>query len=272
MFIDTHCHLNIMGKKEFDTLLHADHFVAIEQIINQAKAAGVGAIVNVGTSLPESINSIEIAKRFKNVYAAVALHPCDCTESWKEDFEAIKKLVIKKEENKIVAIGEIGLDFYHKPFVRQRQEDVFKAQIELALEFNLPLSFHVREAGDEFLKVLEEYVKEIKNGVIHCFSQKADFAKIVVDWGLFVGIDAPIGYPKNEWLREVVAGIPLDHIVLETDAPFLPPVEYRGKQNTPVYLPLFAKIVADIKGVSLEELERLTTINAIELFDLPVNE
>lgn len=272
MFIDTHCHLNIMAKKEFDTLLLPEQFTIIQQIVDQAKMSGVGAIVNVGTSLPESINSVEIAKKFQHVYAAVALHPCDCTDSWKKDFEEIKKLVIRKEENKIVAIGETGLDFYHKPFEKQRQQDAFKAQIELALEFNLPLSFHVREAGDEFLKVLEEYVKEIKNGVIHCFSQKADFAKIVVDWGLFVGIDAPIGYPKNDWLREVVAGIPLDNIVLETDAPFLPPVEYRGKQNSPVYLPLFAKIIADLKGISLEELEKVTTMNAITLFDLPLSE
>ncbi|MBY0353371.1 TatD family hydrolase [Candidatus Babeliales bacterium] len=268
MFVDTHCHLNMMVKTEFDTLLKPEHFVLVHDIIEQAKRAGVTQIINVGTSLPESMNSVALAQHFDNVYATVGLHPCDCTPTWRKDFEDIVRLVKNKEENKIKAIGEVGLDFYHKPFDAQRQVDAFKAQIELALEYNLPLVIHVRDAGEELLRVLEEYVKEIKGATIHCFSQKQDFADIVVGWGFYIGIDGPITYPKNDELRSIVKATPLEHIILETDAPFLPPQQYRGKQNSPVYLPLFAQTIADLKGVSLEELARQTTANATKLFDL----
>lgn len=268
MFIDTHCHLNMMVKTEFDTLLKPEHFMLVQDILENAKRAGVSKIINVGTSVSESMNSVALAKRFDNVYASVGLHPCDCTPTWRKDFDEIVKLVKHKEENKIKAVGEIGLDFYHKPFDAQRQVDAFKAQIELALEYDLPLVIHVRDAGDETLRVLEEYVKEIKGATIHCFSQAQYFADVVIGWGFYIGIDGPITYPKNDALRAIVQATPLEHIILETDAPFLPPQQFRGKQNSPVYLPLFAQTIADLKSISLEELARQTTANAIKLFDL----
>lgn len=268
MFVDTHCHLNMLVKKEFDTLLTPDQLAAVGPILQDAANAGVEKIINIGTSLPESINSVEIAKRYPSVFATVGLHPCDCTESWYNDFKELEKLVKNKEANKIIGIGEVGLDFYHKPFFRQRQEDAFKAQIELALEHQLPLSIHVRDAGQELLEVLEPYVKNIKGAVIHCFSQSQDFANIVLGWGFYVGIDAPIAYPKNETLREVVKNIPLSHIILETDAPFLPPQQYRGKPNHPAYIPLFATTIADLKGVTLAVVRDVTTTNVKKLFGI----
>ncbi len=268
MFIDTHCHMNMMGKKEFDVLLKEEHFPKIKEVVEVALQNGIEKIINVGTSLPESINCVEIAKRFDNVFAIVGIHPCDATKDWMQDFKEIKKLVQRKEELKIVGIGEIGMDFYHKPFDKDRQRDAFKAQIELALENDLPISFHVRDAADEFLRALEEYVKEIKGGVIHCFCQKQDFADVVLGWGLYVGIDGPITYPKNDWFREIVADIPLNRILLETDAPFLPPQQFRGKQNHPAYIPIFAQTVADLHNVSLEKLAEVTTNNAENLFSI----
>lgn len=259
-----------MVKKEFDVLLSPDQIIQSSEIVKRAQDAGVGVIINVGTSLPESLNSVMLAQKFENVYSTVGLHPCDCTSAWKKDFEQIRHLAQHKEENKIVAIGEVGLDFYHKPFDAQRQKDAFKAQIELALEYSLPLSIHVREAGEETLRVLEEYVREIKGAVIHCFSQNADFAQVVLEWGFYVGIDAPIQYPKNQLLRDIVATIPLERIVLETDSPFLPPQAFRGKPNSPEYLPLFVPTIAQLKGVSVEDVERITTENACALFDISV--
>lgn len=268
MFIDTHCHLNALVKKEFDTLLEESHFPAIGNFIEQAKSVGVLTIINVGTSLPESLNSIAIAKKFPNVFATVGLHPCDCTPTWRDDFKEIAKLARGHRENKIVGIGEVGLDFYHKPFDKQRQVDAFKMQIELALECNLALVVHVREAADELLRILEEYRKEIKRAVIHCFCQEQYVADTVIDWGFFIGIDAPLTYPKNELLRSVVTKVPLTSIVLETDSPFLPPQSHRGKQNAPAYIPLFVPLIAQLKGVSIEEVGRQTTLNAKKLFSL----
>ena len=268
MFVDTHCHLNIMVKKEFDTLLSEEHFPIAHEIIAQARDAGVTQIVNVGTSLPESQNCVALAQRFPEVVATVGLHPCDCTPTWRKDFEEIAKLAKQHKGTAVVGIGEVGLDFYHKPFDKQRQTDAFKAQIELCLELDLALVVHVRDAGDELLKVLEPYAKDIKRGVIHCFSQDQSFADVVLDWGFYLGIDGPVTYPKNEQLRAIVRSTPLEQLVLETDAPFLPPQQYRGKKNSPAYIPLFASLIAELKGVTLEHVAQVTTHNAQRLFSL----
>jgi len=268
MFVDTHCHLNMLVKKEFDVLLTPDQIEAIDAIIQEAYNAGVKKIINVGTSLLESINSVEIAKHYVTVFATVGIHPCDATESWYNDFKEIEKLAQHKEKNKIVGIGEVGLDFYHKPFFRQRQEDVFKAHIELAIEHKLPLSIHVRDAGDELLEVIEPYAKNITGAVIHCFSQNQAFANTVIQWGFYIGIDAPITYPKNEQLRDIVRNISLNNIIFETDSPFLPPQEYRGKQNRPAYIPLFAQTVADLKKETLAVVQEVTTANVKKLFGI----
>lgn len=257
-----------MTKKERGEPLGEEHFEQIKEIIDQAVNAGVTKMVNVGTSLQESIDSVNIAKKFDNVFATVGIHPCDATPQWRSDVEGLKKLLANKEENKIVGVGEIGLDFFHKPFDVQRQKDAFKAQLELCLEHQLALVIHVREAGDELLRVLEEYAKDIKRAVIHCFCQSQDFADQVIEWGFYLGIDAPITYPKNDLLRSVVTNVPLEHLVLETDAPFLPPQKLRGKRNYPAYIPMFAPLIADLKGVSLEEVASVTTANAEKLFNL----
>jgi TatD DNase family protein len=271
MFIDTHCHLNIIAPKQPEQLLEQSHFASIDEAFVQAAEQRVQMIINVGTSIAESLNSITIAKRYQSVFATVGIHPCDSRDfdgTVHDAHRELKKMVQHKEENKIVGIGETGLDYYHKPFDADRQKDFFKMQIELALEHKLALVVHVREAADDLLRVLEEYVPNKIRGVIHCFSQKKYVADLVVDWGLYVGLDAPIGYPKNEEMRTVFKNIPLAHIVLETDAPFLPPQQYRGKPNRPAYLPMIAQYLADIQGVSIEEVELITTQNAKALFKL----
>lgn len=265
MFIDTHCHLNIMVAKEVDAPLQPTDFPIIQAHVAQAAQAGVTTIINVGTSLPESHNSMMIAACCPNVYATVGIHPCDATASWRDDMVQLESWVKEKGKNKIVGIGETGLDYYHKPFDGALQKEVFSAHIELANRYDLPLVVHVREAGDDLLKVLEQY-KGRARGVIHCFQQSLAFAQTVIEWGFYIGIDAPITYPKNGPFREIVAQIPLSSIVLETDAPFLPPQEYRGRPNHPAYLPGFAQTVADLHGVTREELAASSSNNARRLF------
>lgn len=270
MFIDTHCHLNIMVDKQPNQPLEEIHLNAIKDFIDEAYNVDVRQIVNIGTTLAESINSITLAQRFGNVFAAIGMHPCEIQAGWRSDFDRIAALLKQHKHREVVGIGEIGLDFYHKPYDRSLQEDACKAQIELALEHDVAIVFHVRDATDELLKLIEPYAKHLaQRAVIHCFCHAQDFADVVTGWRLFIGIDGPITYPKNEWLRQVITKVPLEYLVLETDAPYLPPQVLRGKQNKPAYIPLFAQTIADLKKISLEALARATTTNTQRLFRLP---
>ena len=267
MFIDTHCHLNLIAKKKFDVILSKDQIDGLKKILVDAKNVGVEIIFTVGTSVVESNNCIDIASKFNNVYAVVGIHPCDCTADWINDLDIIAKIVANKKENKIVGIGETGLDFYHKPYDEKRQISAFKKHIELAIENDLPLVVHVRESAQSVFDILKNYKNSV-NGVIHCFSQDREFAKKFLDLGFYLGLNAPVTYPKNEAFRDVIKYIPLNRILLETDAPFLPPQQFRGKINLPEYIPLFAKTIADIKNIDILELEEVTTINAKTLFKI----
>lgn len=269
MFIDTHCHINMVVKENFDRPLTETELLQAKNEIGLAKAAGVSRIINVGTSLIESMNCVALARMYPEVFATVGIHPCDAEANWSEDFKTIAKYAAEHKQHRIVGIGEVGLDFYHKPFNVQRQKDCFRAHIELALKHDLGLSIHVREAGEELLYVLDEYHKEIKRAVIHCFSQNQDFANVVLGWGFYLGIDAPITYPKNTLLREIVVNTPLSSLVLETDSPFLPPQLLRGKPNHPSFIPMFVDVIAGLKEVSTAEVARITTENAERLFALP---
>lgn len=268
MLIDTHCHLAMMVKKKFDTPLTEQELAAIYPIIKQAQQEQVTIIITVGTNLIDSKNSIAIAKRYPNVYATVGLHPKDCTVEWRNDLAGIKKLLKKKEENKIVAIGECGLDFHWPNYTIQRQKDALKAQIELALEHNLALTIHTRDAYEEMLQLLQEFKEQIKRGVLHCFSEDQIFANQILNLGLLLGIGGIITYPKNETLRTIVATTSLEKIVLETDAPFLPPQIVRGKQNHPKYITTIAHYIASLKGIPFKQIAQQTTINAKKIFNL----
>jgi TatD DNase family protein len=270
MFIDTHCHLNMMIQKQPDELLCEEAYPFIDAIVHRAHEARVESIINIGTGVNESLNSIALARRYKGVYATVGIHPSDCGQygsgSLRQALAPLRTMLDHKNDNKIVAVGEIGLDFFHKPYDRDLQIDFFNAQIELAGEYNLPVVVHIREAGNDVLKILEQYRTHNLRGVIHCFLQTEEFAQTVIEWGWYVGLDAPITYPKNEKLRQLFSRIPLKHILLETDAPFLPPQIYRGKQNSPAYIPLIADALASLHGVDCSTIEETTTTNAQRLF------
>jgi TatD DNase family protein len=269
--VDTHCHINCMIKKEFDRLLTVNDFPHAASIVDEASKAGVKKIINVGTSLAESINCVELAKSFNQCYAAVGIHPNDCTGQWQQDLKQIESLwfdkrIPKHKNFRIVAIGECGIDRHYPDFNLQRQKDAFKAQIELALEHELPLIVHTRDAGDETLRSLEEYIRNGLKGVIHCFSEDTSFAQTALGYGFVLGIGGTLTYPKNRELREIFQSIPLEKIILETDAPFLPIQSMRGKQNHPKYILDIAQFLAELRNEPFEKIAQLTTQTAMHLF------
>lgn len=268
MLIDTHCHINMMVKKEFDAPLNPDEIKSAHIIIDEARAHDVSYIINVGTNLIESKNCIALAQHYEAVFAAVGIHPNDCTSSWADDLKELSLLVKNKEKNKIVAIGECGIDRHYPDYNIARQKDVFKAQIELALENDLALIVHTRDARDETLRSLEEFKGQITRGVIHCFSEDQSFADLVIEWNFVLGIGGTITYPKNNYLRDIVKKVGAENIVLETDAPFLPPQTMRGKQNHPAHINTIAHYIADLQNISFEIIAEQTYTNSKRLFNI----
>lgn len=268
MLVDTHCHMNMMVKEAFDRPLTTQEVAQAQPIVHQAQLQEVTTIINVGTSLVESNNCVALAQHYSNVYATVGIHPNDLTNDWKSDFKELEKLVQNKEHNKIVGIGECGLDYHYPDYNKQRQYDAFKAQIELALEHNLALVVHTRDAHDETLKSLEEFKGQISRGIIHCFSEDQSFADYTISWGFVLGIGGTLTYPKNNALREIFKNVSLEKIVLETDAPFLPPQTMRGKQNNPANIKLVAQYLAELRNESFETIANSTTQNAYKVFNI----
>lgn len=267
--VDTHCHLDLIVQKQFDVLLTEQDIAAIQSIVDQSMQADVDTLIMVGSSLPSTINSVACAARYKNIFAVVGLHPDDMKDiSWRDRFQEIKKLLSHTAHEKIVGIGECGLDYYRE-HNKQLQTDGFKAHIELALEHDLALVVHSRNAGDETLRALEEYVPDIR-ATIHCYSYDMSFAQQAISWNLYLGLGGTITYPKNDYLRTVATSVPLTSIVLETDAPFLPPQHMRGKQNHPDQIKSIAHYLANLRQQPLIEIAQQTTKNARELFRLEV--
>ena len=269
MLIDTHCHINTMIKEKFDCPLTKNDIPAARAIVEQAAEWDVTRIINVGTSLIESQNCILLAKALEHVYATVGIHPNDCTTDWQSDFKAIEKFVKAKEANFIVGIGECGMDYHYPDYNKERQRDAFRAQIELALEHDLALVVHSRDAYDDTLYILQEYKGQLKRGTIHCFSYDLAFAQEAIALGFVLGTGGTITYPKNRLLREAVATIALEHIVLETDAPFLPPQNMRGKPNHPKYIKTIAEYLAELRDDTFTTVADVTSKNACNLFNIP---
>lgn len=267
MLIDTHCHINMMVKNSFDTPLQKSDLPKAQAIVEQAHHHGVSCIINVGTRAIENGNCVLLAQTFDSVFATVGIHPND-SDTWQEDFTLLQSWVQQKEQNKIVGIGECGIDMHYPDYNLNRQRDAFRAQIELALEHDLALVVHSRDAYDETLHILEEYKKNIQRAVMHCFSYDQAFAQTVTDWHFMLGIGGTVTYPKNNELRAVVTTTNLKNIVLETDAPFLPPQAIRGQQNHPKEIATIAHFIAELRGETFETIAQQTTKNALQLFNL----
>ena len=251
----------------FDTHAHydADQFASDrEAVLTALPAAGVGLVVDPGCDVASSREAVALAERFDHVYAAVGIHPEDCDGCTDADFDAIRELCRRE---KVVAVGEIGLDYYWKENPpRDFQEQVFRRQIELALELDLPVIIHDREAhGDSLRIVLDD---PGLRGVFHCFSGSPEMAQELLKRGWYLGFDGPITYKNAKRAPEVAAITPMDRIVIETDAPYMAPVPFRGKRNDSRLLPYVVEKLAEWKGVTPEEMTDITWQNGKRLFGL----
>lgn len=250
---DTHAHYDSGG-------FNADR----DEVLSALPAAGVALVVDPGCDVESSREAVALAEKYPHVYAAVGIHPGDCAGCTDADFEAIRELC---SHEKVVAVGEIGLDYYWEDNPpREFQEMVFRRQIELALEQDLPIIVHDREAHGDSLAVVLDY--PTLRGVFHCFSGSPEMAQELLKRGWYLGFDGPITYKNAKRAPEVVAITPLDRIVIETDAPYLTPVPYRGKRNDSRYLPYVIEKLAEWKGISVEEMERITFENGKRLYGL----
>ena len=250
---DTHAHYDSNGFK-------SDR----DEVLSALPEANVALVVNPGCDLPSSRVAIELAERYDHVYAAVGVHPSDCDDFTEADIETLRQLAAHE---KVVAIGEIGLDYYWKDNApKEFQEKVFRWQIELALELDLPIIVHDREAHGDTMRILWDYPEA--RGVIHCFSGSPEMAVEFVKRGWYIGFDGPITYKNAAKAPEVAAVVPLERIVVETDSPYLTPVPFRGKRNDSRYLPYVIEKLAEWKGVTPEDMERITWENGKRLYGL----
>ena len=249
----------------FDTHAHYDSngFAADrDEILSALPAAGVGLVVDPGCELESSRAALALAERYPFVYAAVGIHPSDCAGTGEAEFAALRKLC---GHEKVVAVGEIGLDYYWKDNPsKEFQQTVFRRQIELAIELGLPVIVHDREAHGDSLAIVLDYPEA--RGVFHCFSGSPEMAEALLKRGWFLGFDGPITYKNAQKAPEVAAVTPLDRIVVETDSPYLTPVPFRGKRNDSRNLSYIIEKLAEWKGVSPEEMTRITWENGLRLF------
>jgi TatD DNase family protein len=254
VLVDTHAHL---GMPQFNE----DR----KQVIQRAIEAGVELIFTVGTDMRDCRKAIEIARRNERVFAIIGIHPHNAKDVTQATYSHLKTL---SHDGKVKAIGEIGLDFYRDLSPRETQVMRFRQQIHLAKEVGLPIVVHDRNAHKEVIGILREEGIQGTGGVMHCFSGDYDMAKSCIDLGLFISIPGTITYKGNSELREVVKKVPLDRILVETDCPFLPPMPFRGKRNEPAYVKITASKIAEVKGLSFDEVARITSRNAKTVFRL----
>lgn len=252
MLFDSHAHLD---SRKFDRDRH--------RILKNAKADGLSYIMNVGADLGSSIKSINLAEKYDMIYASVGVHPHDVKDMDDDTIELLKALSAK---DKVKAIGEIGLDFHYDRSPRDVQRKWFKKQIDLAKEVNLPIIIHDREANGEVFEILTENEVWDVGCVMHCYSGSAELAKEYIKRGIYISIAGPVTFNNARKTHEVVKEIPLEWLLIETDSPYLTPVPYRGKRNESAYVRHVAETIAEIKGISFEEVAKVTTENAKRLF------
>ncbi len=251
---DTHCHL------QFDKLAER-----IDEVLANAKKAGVTRIVNVGTSLGDSQAAIEIASKHDNVWATTGVHPHD-TKTFFEDDSSEKKLLELLKQPKVVAVGEIGLDYYKNYSPKADQVRLLRKQIELSLHTGLPYVFHVREAWDDFWRIFDDY--PIKKGLIHSFSAGPDRLEQALNRGLHIALNGIITFTEDQSQIEAAKRVPAGRLILETDAPFLTPASKRGSICEPSFVADTANFLSGLRGEPIEALASYTTGNAVKLFEL----
>lgn len=251
MLVDAHAHLD-------DDAFDPDR----EEVIQKIKEAGI-FVINAGSDLHTSEFSVRLAERYDFVYACVGVHPHEAQKAPEGYLQILRNLA---QSPKVVAVGEIGLDYYYDFSDREIQKKVFSEQLELAKEVGLPVVIHDREAHGDTLEILKR--SGIKRGLMHCYSGSYEIAGEFMKMGFYFSFGGPITFKNAKRPKEVAAKLPLEKILLETDCPYLSPEPYRGKRNDPTRVRVIAEALAHIKGITLQEVEKTTTSNARELFKL----
>lgn len=254
MLFDTHVHLNAEQFEE-----------DLEEVIERAKLAGVSNVVVVGFDHPTILRAMELVEQYDFMYASVGWHPVDAIDMTEDDLNWIEDL---SGHPKVVAIGEMGLDYHWDKSPKDIQKEVFRKQIRLAKKVQLPIIIHNREATADIVEILEEENAAEVGGIMHCFSGSAETAKKCVDMNFYISLGGPVTFKNAKKPKEVAEEIPLDRLLIETDCPYLAPHPHRGKRNEPSYVKLVAEQIAEIKSISLEEVEEATTRNAKKLFGI----
>jgi TatD DNase family protein len=266
---DTHCHLDF---EKFDADRH--------EVLERARMAGLTRILVPGLDLPSSLRAVKLAESDPMLFAAIGFHPTDAGQ-WHP--ESLSGLEVLCKNPKVVAIGEIGLDYYWNAAPRETQQHVLREQLGLARRLNLPVILHLREAGDapdgdcaaDLLDILSEWISGLRNdnhplaarpGVFHSFSGSLQTAEKALEFGFFIGISGPVTYKTAENKRQVVAALPLDRILIETDAPFLAPVPERGQRNEPAFVRYIADKIGEIQNIDPQKVAQITSANAARLF------
>ncbi|HXZ17823.1 MAG TPA: TatD family hydrolase [Roseiarcus sp.] len=252
-FLDSHCHLDV-----------PDFAGELDAVVKRARAAGVVTMVTIGTRIDKAGRLVEIAETYDDVYFTVGTHPHEAAAERAGDFAAMRAFA---EHPKCVGIGEAGLDYHYNFAAPEVAKRVFRGQIALARELKLPLVVHTREAEEDTAAILKEEMGQGPfAGVMHCFTGSRALADAALDLGLMISFSGVVTFKKSENLRALARDVPLDRILIETDAPYLAPVPHRGKRNEPAFVAETARVVAEAKGVALEALAEATRLNALRLF------
>lgn len=252
MLFDTHAHLNAEQYNE-----------DLEQVIERAKSEKVEKIVVVGFDRPTITRAMELIEAYDFMYAAVGWHPVDAIDMTDEDLAWIKEL---SQHEKVVAIGEMGLDYYWDKSPKDVQKEVFRRQIALAKEVNLPIIIHNRDATEDVVTILKEEGAAEVGGIMHCFTGSLEIAKACMEMNFYISFGGPVTFKNAKKPKEVVKDIPSDRLLIETDCPYLTPAPFRGKRNEPSYVKYIAEQIAELREISFEELAALTTENAKKVF------
>lgn len=253
MIFDTHAHYD---DAQFDT----DR----EALLQSLNENGIGRVVNIGANIESTKSSVALAEKYPFIYAAVGVHPSDANQLDENVYQWLKSLTVHK---KVVAVGEIGLDYYwdKEAAVRENQRKWFVRQLELARECKLPVSVHSRDAAKDTLDIVKQHGRDV-GGVIHCFSYGVELAREYLNMDYYIGVGGVVTFSNAKNIKEVVAYAPMDRLVIETDCPYLAPVPNRGKRNSSLNLPYVVRTISEIKGISPEEVEAITWKNGMDLY------
>lgn len=254
MIFDTHAHYDDKAYEE-----------DLDIVLDKNREEGIERIVNVAASMRSCITTLELTKKYENVYGAIGVHPSDTGELAENDMKLLEEYC---HRDKIVAVGEIGLDYYWDEPDRPIQKKWFVNQLDLARRVGLPVIIHSRDAAQDTLEIMKEQDAGNIGGVIHCFSYGVEMAREYLNMGFYLGVGGVVTFKNGKKLKEVVEYAPMDRIVTETDCPYLAPVPYRGSRNTSANIPIIIEEIARIKGLTVEEVEKVTWENACRLYDL----